>query len=112
MDSLDPTRLRTGRSAPALRFGLIGTAYWASAVHAPGIAAHPQTELAGVWGRDRGKAAALAAQFGAQPFSDVDELIGSVDAGAFSVPPDVPAELAVRGRGIGASDAAREAARS
>lgn len=84
------------RSAQMLRFGLIGTGYWASEVHGPGIAAHPQTELAGVWGRDPGKAATLAARFGAQPFSDVDELIAAVDAVAFSVPPDVQGELAVR----------------
>jgi predicted dehydrogenase len=83
------------------RFGLIGTGYWAAAVHAPGIAAHPQTELVGVWGRDPDKAATLAAQFGAQPFADVDELIGAVDAVAFSVPPDVQAELAVRAAEVG-----------
>jgi predicted dehydrogenase len=79
-----------------MRFGLIGTGYWAAAVHAAGIAAHPQTELVGVWGRDPGKAATLAAQFGAQPFCDVDELIEAVDAVAFAVPPDIQAELAVR----------------
>jgi predicted dehydrogenase len=79
-----------------MRFGLIGTGYWAAVVHAPGIASHPQTELVGVWGRDPGKAAALAAQFGAQPFSDVDELIEAVEAVAFAIPPDIQAELAVR----------------
>ena len=83
-------------SSRTLRFGLIGTGHWASAVHAPGIAAHPQTELVGVWGRDGAKTAALAARFGAQPFSDVDVLIGGVDAVAFSVPPDIQAELAIR----------------
>lgn len=72
-------------------------------MHAPGIAAHPRTELVGVWGRDRARAAALAARFGAQPFSDVDELIGAVDAVAFSVPPDVQAVLAVRAAEAGRS---------
>jgi predicted dehydrogenase len=79
-----------------LRFGLIGTGFWAATVHAAGIAAHPRTELVGVWGRDQAKAEALAAQFGARPFSDVDELIGAVEAVAFAVPPDIQAELAVR----------------
>jgi predicted dehydrogenase len=79
-----------------LRFGLIGTGFWAETVHARGLAAHPQTELVGIWGRDEAKAATVAAQFGAQKFGDVDELIGAVDAVAFSVPPDVQAELAVR----------------
>lgn len=65
-------------------------------MHAPGIAAHPAAGLTGVWGRDPAKTAALAGQFGAEPFSDVDELIAAVDALAFSVPPDVQADLAVR----------------
>src|SRR5262249_1680188 len=34
-------------------------------------------------------------EHGARPFSDVDELIGAVDAVAFAVPPDIQAELAV-----------------
>jgi predicted dehydrogenase len=90
-------------STQTLRFGLVGTGYWAAAVHAPGIAAHPRTELVGVWGRDQANTATLAARFGARPFSDVDELIGSVDAVAFSVPPDVQAELAVRAAESGRS---------
>jgi predicted dehydrogenase len=84
-----------------MRFGLIGTGYWAATVHAPGIVSHPETELAGVWGRDPAKSDGLAAQFGARPFSDVDELIAAVDAVAFSVPPDVQAELAVRAGSAG-----------
>jgi predicted dehydrogenase len=79
-----------------LRFGLIGTGFWAATVHAPGIAAHPRTELVGVWGRDPAKCATLAAQYAAQPFSDVDELIGAVDAVAFAVAPDIQSALAVR----------------
>ena len=74
----------------------MGTGFWAETVHAPGIAAHPRTELVGVWGRDVAKAATLAASYGAEPYSDVDELIAAVDAVAFAVPPDIQAELAVR----------------
>jgi predicted dehydrogenase len=79
-----------------VRFGLIGTGYWADAAHATAIAAHPHAELVGVWGRDPDKADALAARHGARGFADVDALIDAVDAVAFSVPPDVQAELAVR----------------
>jgi predicted dehydrogenase len=79
-----------------LRFGLIGTGFWAATVHAPGLAAHPGTELVGVWGRDPAKCATLAAQYAAQPFSDVDELIGAVEAVAFAVAPDIQSALAVR----------------
>jgi predicted dehydrogenase len=78
-----------------LRFGLVGTGYWADVAHAAGIAAHPQAELVGVWGRDPAKSAALAAKRGVRAFDDLDELIGAVDAVAFSVPPDVQAELAL-----------------
>ena len=86
-----------------MRFGVIGTGYWAAAVHAPGIVDHPHTELVGVWGRDPTTAERLATQFGAKPFSKVDELIAAVEAVAFSVPPDVQAELAVRAGAAGRS---------
>jgi predicted dehydrogenase len=84
-----------------LRFGLIGTGYWADVAHAAGIAAHPDAELVGVWGRDQAKAAALAERHGARAFAGVDELLGAVDAVAFSVPPDVQAELAPRAAAAG-----------
>ena len=78
-----------------MRFGLVGTGFWAETVHAAGIAAHPRTELAAVWGRDPGKAEALAEKFGAEPYTEIEALIDAVDAVAFAVPPDVQAELAV-----------------
>jgi len=78
-----------------LSFGLVGTGYWADVAHAPGITAHPEAELVGVWGRDPAKAAALAAKHGVRAFGDLDELIAAVDAVAFSVPPNVQAELAL-----------------
>jgi predicted dehydrogenase len=84
-----------------LRFGLVGTGFWAATVHAAGIAAHPRAELVGVWGRNPAKAETLAGQFGAEQFSDVDELIDAVEAVAFAVPPDLQAELAVRAGAAG-----------
>jgi predicted dehydrogenase len=82
-----------------MRFGLVGTGYWADVAHASAIAAHPAAELVGVWGRDAAKADALAAKHGARGFADVDALFAAVDAVAFSVPPDVQAELAPRATG-------------
>jgi len=79
-----------------LRFGLIGTGYWADAAHAAGIDAHPEAELVAVWGRDPAKAAALAERHGARAVEEVDRLFEAVDAVAFSVPPDVQAALAPR----------------
>ncbi len=43
-----------------MRFGLFGTGPWAHQAHAPALAAHDDVEFVGVWGRDAGKAAALA----------------------------------------------------
>jgi predicted dehydrogenase len=82
----------TGR----VRFGLVGTGYWAREVHARGVAGHPGAELVGVWGRDPLKAEAVGAEHGAEAFADFDDLVGAVDALVFAVPPDVQAPLAVR----------------
>ena len=79
-----------------LRVGVVGTGYWAEVVHAAGVAAHPDVELAGVWGRDRVKAAALAEPFGAASYDDFDELLADVDALTFAVPPMVQAPLAIK----------------
>jgi predicted dehydrogenase len=77
-----------------MRFGVVGTGYWAREVHAAGVAAHPDAELVGVWGRDPVKADAVAGQFGARAYADLDAMVDAVDAVAFSVPPQVQAELA------------------
>ena len=63
-------------------------------MHAAALASHPQAWLVGVWGRDPAKAASLAAAFGAEAFGEFDALLDAVDAVAFSVPPQVQAELA------------------
>ena len=47
-----------------MRFGLVGTGYWARITHAQAIASTPGAELAAVWGRNRQAAQAL----GADPF--------------------------------------------
>ncbi|WP_091202594.1 Gfo/Idh/MocA family protein [Micromonospora narathiwatensis] len=84
-----------------MRFGLFGTGYWAAETHAAAIDAHPRAELAGVWGRDPEKVAALAARHGVPAFGDVDELLAACDAIAVALPPDVQAEIAVRAAGVG-----------
>jgi predicted dehydrogenase len=84
-----------------MRFGLIGTGYWARVTHGPAILAHPRAELTGVWGRDLAKAQVLAAGLGVRAYPDLDELLDDVDAVALAVPPDTQAELAVRAAGHG-----------
>jgi predicted dehydrogenase len=78
-----------------VRFGLIGTGFWARHTHAAGIAAAEGAELAGVWGRDPAKASELAAHAGTRAFPSVAELLEEVEAVAFAVPPDVQVPLAV-----------------
>jgi predicted dehydrogenase len=79
-----------------VRFGLFGTGPWATDVHGPALAAHPQAELVGVWGRNPSKAAALAETLGVRSYDDVDALISDVDAVAVALPPDVQASIALR----------------
>ncbi|GAA1029567.1 Gfo/Idh/MocA family oxidoreductase [Virgisporangium ochraceum] len=79
-----------------MRFGLLGTGHWAADTHGATLAAHPQAEVVGVWGRDPAKAAAVAAQLAATPYDDADALFADVDAVAVALPPDVQAGFAVR----------------
>ncbi|PPK65817.1 Gfo/Idh/MocA family oxidoreductase [Actinokineospora auranticolor] len=79
-------------SADVVRVGLVGAGPWARNVHAPGLLAHPGTELAAVWAR-RPEA---AAELGAPVVADFDALLGQVDAVAFAVPPAIQTELAIK----------------
>jgi predicted dehydrogenase len=79
-----------------VRFGLFGTGPWAHLAHAPGLAAHPEVEFVGVWGRNEAKAADLAGHYGAKPYADADALIADVDAIAVALPPAVQAPIALR----------------
>jgi predicted dehydrogenase len=79
-----------------MRFGVLGTGFWASHVHAASIAGNPRAELAGVWGRDLAKAKAVGAEFEVAGYTDLDELLEQVDAVSIALPPHVQAPLAVR----------------
>lgn len=79
-----------------MRYGLVGTGYWAAEVHAAALAEADGVEFVGVWGRDPAKAAAVAGTRGVRAYDDVDAMFADVDAVAFAVPPDVQAELAAR----------------
>ena len=79
-----------------MRFGLVGTGYWAKITHATALASTPGAELTAVWGRDTAAAAALAAEHGATAHADFTAFLDEVDAVAFAVPPHVQAPLAIR----------------
>jgi predicted dehydrogenase len=74
--------------------GLVGAGPWASLVHAPVLAAGPETRLVGVWARRPEASAQLAARHGAQACSRIEELFDRCEAVAFAVPPEVQADLA------------------
>jgi predicted dehydrogenase len=84
-----------------MRFGVLGTGFWASEVHATSLAGHPDARLAGVWGRDLAKAKAVGAQFDVAGTDDLDALLADVDAISFALPPDVQAPLAERAAAAG-----------
>lgn len=84
-----------------MRFGLLGTGYWAAETQAAGLADHPDAQLVAVWGRDPAKAGALAGRYGVTAHDDVDALLSEVDAVAVALPPDVQAPLAVRAANAG-----------
>jgi predicted dehydrogenase len=84
-----------------MRFGVLGTGFWASEVHATSLAGHPDAELVGVWGRDLAKAKAVGARFDVPGTDDVDALLADVDAVSFALPPDVQAPLAERAAAAG-----------
>jgi predicted dehydrogenase len=79
-----------------MRFGVLGTGFWAKEVHVATLATHPSAELIGVWGRDVAKAKAVGAEFDVPGFADVDDLLAQEDAVAIALPPHVQAPLAER----------------
>ncbi|RNI23043.1 Gfo/Idh/MocA family protein [Flexivirga caeni] len=78
-----------------MRFGLVGTGYWARETHGPGIRAAGE-DLTGVWGRDPAKTAQLAEHLGIEAFPSYEALLEAVDAVSYAVPPDVQAPRALR----------------
>jgi predicted dehydrogenase len=79
-----------------LRFGLVGTGYWARVAYAAALASTDGVEFTAVWGRDPRAAADLAAAYRATPHDNISAFLADVDAVAFAVPPDVQAALAAR----------------
>lgn len=79
-----------------LAVGVAGAGPWARSVHAPMLAAGPETRLTGVWSRTEASARSLAAEHDVPALGSFDELLDVCDAVAIAVPPDVQPDLAVR----------------
>lgn len=90
----------TARQQP-LRFGLVGTGYWAQVTHAPALASTEGIEFAAVWGRNPDAARSLAAPYRATAHSGMNAFLADIDAVAFSVPPDVQNAIAIRAASAG-----------
>ena len=84
-----------------MRFAVLGTGFWARAVHAAALSAHPDAELVAVWGRDPGKAADVGAEFDVPGTDDLDAVLAGADAVSIALPPDVQAPLAERAAAAG-----------
>ncbi|WP_019545936.1 Gfo/Idh/MocA family protein [Streptomyces sulphureus] len=84
-----------------IRFGLLGTGAWAARTHGPALAAHPDVDLVGVWGRRPDAAEELATALEARAYATPDALFTDCDAVAVALPPDVQAPLAARAAAAG-----------
>ena len=84
-----------------IRVGLVGAGPWASMFTAPMLASASGLTLGAVWARRPDAAAELAGRFGASPAATFEDLLNSCEAVAFTVPPDVQAELAPRAAAAG-----------
>jgi predicted dehydrogenase len=80
-----------------VRVGVLGTSWWVDAMHLPSLVAHPDAEVVGVCGRDPGRAADRAQQWGVgwsvdpSAFLDPDR----IDAVVVATPDDSHEELAL-----------------
>jgi predicted dehydrogenase len=79
-----------------MRFGVLGTGFWAQHFHAASLAEHEDADLVGVWGRDLAKAKAVGAEFDVAGYGDLDSLLADVDAVSIALPPAVQVDLAIR----------------
>src|SRR6266545_416958 len=70
-----------------MRFGLVGTGFWATIAHGPGLLAAEGVELIGVWGQHATQTSELANQLEVAKYDDYSALLEDVDAVAFAVPP-------------------------
>jgi predicted dehydrogenase len=78
------------------RVGVVGTGWWATRVHLPALAAHPDAEVVGVADRDAGRARAAAAHFDVpRAFGSHRELLAlAPDAVVVATPHDAHFEVA------------------
>ncbi|MEE3259956.1 MAG: Gfo/Idh/MocA family oxidoreductase, partial [Candidatus Latescibacterota bacterium] len=73
----------------SVRIGIVGTSWWADAMHLPSLKSHPGAQLVALCGRNQTRAAEMAAKYDIpQIFGDYREMIAKaeLDALVISVP--------------------------
>jgi predicted dehydrogenase len=73
--------------------GLVGGGPWAEQVHAPMLAAGPETRLTAIWTRKG--TSPLGERYGVPVTGSFNDLLDSCEAVAFAVPPDIQASMAI-----------------
>jgi predicted dehydrogenase len=84
--------------AGKVRIGLIGTSNWVAEMYLPSLLSHPAAETVAVCGRNRERAAEIAAKLGGpRVFTDYQAMIAEagLDAVLIVVPDDLHREMAV-----------------
>ena len=82
-----------------IRFGVVGTSWWADLMHLPSLKSHPDAEVVAICGRSKQPAEALAKKYGiTKVYSDFNELIadGGLNAVVISTPDDSHYAMAMR----------------
>lgn len=87
---------------PRPRVGVLGTGYWARWCHGTELAARPDVEFVGFWGRDADKAHEAANAVGGFGTSDLDVFLEQVDCVSVALPPTVQGAMipAIARRGV------------
>lgn len=79
----------------AIRFGVVGTGYWASDVHLPGLLRTDGADVVGLWGRTPSRVEKIAERYHIRPFSRLSDMLAEVDAVSVAVQPQAQRDIAV-----------------
>lgn len=79
----------------ALRFGVVGTGYWARNVHVPGLLRTAGAKVVGVWGRAPDRREDIANTYRIRAFSRLPDMLAEVDAVSIAVQPRAQPDIAI-----------------
>ena len=79
----------------AIRFGVVGTGFWAREIHIPGLLATADADVVGLWGRTASAVEQIATRYGIRAFARLDDMLDAVDALSIAVQPQAQPDIAV-----------------